>query len=782
MSRKIIILILGVLAVGIFLWLILRLEKSPAARLEKLWSESDVEKPNVILLTLDTLRADHLACYGYPNVRTPNLDSLARRGVLFEQAATNSPLTLPAHCSILTGMYPTYHGVRINGNTALNDEQMTIAEVLSAQDYQCGAFIGAFVLDGRWGLKQGFQHYDDQFDLKKYKHIDLGAVQRPGNEVIDAALDWLEEQKSTPFFAWIHLYDPHTPYEPPEPYLSEYGPRGLAGLYDGEIAFMDEQIGRCLSWLENNELDESTILILVGDHGEGLGSHGEGTHGYFIYDYAVHVPLIIVTPFEGLRGVRVSSQVRVVDIFPTLMEIAAVTPPAETHGRSLLPLMFRPQKEEDGFAYAESMSPNLQFGWSSIHSLRTTQYKYIDTPKAELYDLTRDPGEHTNLLRQYPDIAREMKDTLDRLMEETSRGAPTPQAANLDKETIEKLSALGYIGAPVATKKASGEAGPLADPKDKFPVFQAVTAAGALVLEQKYSEAVVKLESALQEEPLIPQALLVLSACYVELGRTEEAKAKLDLLLKENPENIPALISMANILLEERKDEDVIALCKQALSLDERNSQAQMLIGEIYLGQLKYSEALPYLEKGVDIQPKVTRSRLTLGACLLGFKQYDRAEKELKQVVKEAPKYPLALFNLGLLYEETGRLEEARAAYTEEVANYPGEFKARFNLGKLLFKLGDRPGSLAQMREVVKITPKLAEGHLLLARGLLYENVPLDEVQAEVEKGLSLAETDELKALGYFLLADIYSRRQEPEKVKEALKKANAFKSNGSVR
>lgn len=782
MSRKIITLILGVLAVGIFLWLILRLEKSPAARLEKLWSESDVEKPNVILLTLDTLRADHLACYGYPDVRTPNLDSLARKGVLFEQAATNSPLTLPAHCSILTGMYPTYHGVRINGNTALNDEQMTIAEVLSAQDYQCGAFIGAFVLDGRWGLKQGFQHYDDQFDLKKYKHIDLGAVQRPGNEVIDAALDWLEEQKSTPFFAWIHLYDPHTPYEPPEPYLSEYGPRGLAGLYDGEIAFMDEQIGRCLSWLEDNGLDESTILILVGDHGEGLGSHGEGTHGYFIYDYAVHVPLIIVTPFEGLRGVRVSSQVRIVDIFPTLMEIAAVIPPAETHGRSLLPLMFRPQKKEDGFAYAESMSPNLQFGWSSIHSLRTTQYKYIDTPKAELYDLTRDPGEHTNLLRQYPDIAREMKDTLDRLMEETSRGAPTPQAANLDKETIEKLSALGYIGAPVATKKASGEAGTLADPKDKFPVFQAITAAGAMVLEQKYSEAVVKLESALQEEPLIPQALLVLSACYVELGRTEEAKAKLDLLLKENPENIPALISMANILLEERKDEDVIALCKQALSLDERNSQAQMLIGEIYLGQLKYSEALPYLEKGVDIQPKVTRSRLTLGACLLGFKQYDRAEKELKQVVKEAPKYPLVLFNLGLLYEETGRLEEARAAYTEEVANYPGEFKARFNLGKLLFKLGDRPGSLAQMREVVKITPKLAEGHLLLARGLLYENVPLDEVQAEVEKGLSLAETDELKALGYFLLADIYSRRQEPEKVKEALKKANAFKSNRSVR
>ncbi len=782
MTGKRIALIVGVLAVGILLWLFWHPGKSPAERVEKLWAENGVGKPNVILITLDTTRADHLASYGYPNVKTPHLDTLARRGVLFEQAATTSPLTLPAHCSMLTGMYPTYHGVRINGNTALNEEQTTIAEVLSAQGYQCGAFIGAFVLDGRWGLKQGFQYYDDQFDLKKYKHLDLGAVQRPGNEVMDAALDWLEKQKSSPFFAWIHLYDPHTPYEPPEPYLSEYRPRGLVGLYDGEIAFMDEQIGRCLGWLEKNGLDKSTVLVLVGDHGEGLGSHGEGTHGYFIYDYAVHVPLIIATPIESLQGIRIPTQVRTVDIFPTLMDILNSPPPAQTHGRSLLPVMFRPEKEADGFAYAESMSPNLQFGWSSLHALRTTQYKYIQAPKAELYDLSRDIDEQTNLLPQDPGIVRRMKETLGRLMEETGRDAPKPQAANLDKETMERLSALGYIGAPVAAKKATDTAGPLADPKDKLPVFQAVTAAGELVLEEKYAEAAARLESALREEPMIPQALLVLSTCYVELGRTEEAKAKLELVLKEDPESIPALISMANILLEEKKNEDVIALCKQTLSLDERNTQAHVLIGEIYLGELKYNEALPYLEQAVEIQPKVTRNRLTLGACLLGLKQYGRAETEFKQVVEEAPKFPLANFNLGLLYEETGRLEEARAAYAEEVTHYPGEFKARFNLGKLLFKLGDRPGSLAQIREVVKLTPKLAEGHLLLARGLLYEDVPLEEVQVEVEKGLSLAETDDLKALGYFLLADIYNRRQEPEKVKDALRKANAFKSNRSVR
>jgi arylsulfatase A-like enzyme/tetratricopeptide (TPR) repeat protein len=774
--RRAIAIAAGCLLVGVCLWFFLRPEKEPSGKAADLWSKAGFDKPNVILITLDTTRADHIGCYGYAGARTPRLDALAGRGVLFEQAAASSPLTLPAHCSILTGMYPTYHGVRINGNTALSEEQTTVAEVLSAKGYACGAFIGAFVLDGRWGLKQGFDYYDDQFDLKKYKHVDLGAIQRPGNQVMDAALNWLESRKDKPFFAWVHLYDPHTPYEPPEPYLSEFGPRGLAGLYDGEIAFMDEQIGRCVDWLERNGLDKNTILILIGDHGEGLGSHGEGTHGYFIYDYAVHVPLIVVTPFKGLQGVRVSSQVRAVDVFPTLLELSGMPTASQTQGRSLVRMMFRPSKKEDGYAYSESMTPSLQFGWSPLHSLRTPSHKYIDCPKAELYDLTRDADEQTNIYESDPDLVRKMKTELDRFIAETSRDAPTPQAANLDKETMERLTALGYVGAPVAARKSAGRE-PLADPKDKLPVFMAVTAAGELVLQDKYAEAAARIESALKDEPMVPQALMILSTCYVELGRSEEAKAQLELILKEDPESIPALISMANILLEERKNEDVIALCKQTLSLDERNTQAQMLIGEVLLGELRYGEALPYLEKAVEIQPKVTRSRLTLGACLVGLKQYDRAEAELKLVIQEAPKYPLAFFNLGLLYEEEGRLDEARAAYTEEVASYPGEFKARFNLGKLLFKLGDRAGSLEQMREVVKLTPKLAEGHLLLARGLLHEDVPLDEIQAEVETGLSLAETAELKALGYYLLADIFNRRHEPEKMNDALRKANSFKN-----
>jgi arylsulfatase A-like enzyme/tetratricopeptide (TPR) repeat protein len=768
----------AVIVAAILIWISFGPHRNLAVKVGRLWARQGVEKPNVILVTMDTTRADHLACYGYPNIKTPNLDALAGRGVLFEQAATAAPLTLPAHCTIMTGMYPTYHGVRVNGNTALSDEQTTVAEVLSARGYRTGAFIGAFVLDGRWGLKQGFQYYDDQFDLNKYKHLDLGAIQKPGNQVMDAALAWLEEQKKSSFFAWIHLYDPHLPYDPPEPYHSEYSLRGPTGLYDGEIAFMDEQIGRCVAWLEKNDLNKNTILVLIGDHGEGLGSHGEGAHGYFIYDYAVHVPFLVITPFPELRGKRVSSQVSSVDVFPTLLDLAHIAAPLKTQGRSLLPAMFRPEKEGEGTAYSESMAPNIQFGWSPLLSLRTARYKFIDAPQAELYDIHQDPDERTNIYSRDSAVAQKMKTELDRLITETSKDAPTPQAANLDKDTMERLSALGYIGAPVTMKKPSNDRSrPLADPKDKFPVFEAVTRAGGLIMTERYDAAVELLEPALRKDPTITQALLLLATCYVHLGRREEAKANLDLILREDPENIQGLTALADILVGEGKNEDAIALCKRTLSIDENNVEAYMLIGETYIGQDDHAQALPYLEKAVELQPKLTRNRFNLAASLVGVKQYDRAEILLKDIIRESPKFPRANYNLGLLYEEQGRLEEARAAYAGEVSAFPREFQARFNLGKVLLKLGDRTGYMDNMREVIKVAPEQAEGYLFLARGLFSEQVPLDEIQVLVEKGLSLARTSELKALGYFLLADIYNRKHESGKMSEALKKANAFKS-----
>jgi arylsulfatase A-like enzyme/tetratricopeptide (TPR) repeat protein len=767
----------AIAAAALFLF-ILRPGKPPTPGLQGRWGKEGVGKPNVIIVTLDTTRADHLACYGYPNVRTPTLDALASRGVLFEQCASASPLTLPSHATIMTGMYPTYHGVRVNGNTAVGEAQTTLAEVFSGRGYDTGAFIAAFVLDGRWGLNQGFKHYDDSFDLKKYKQLDLGAVQKPGNEVMDEALTWLEQEKDKPFFAWIHLYDPHTPYDPPEPFRSEYGGKGPVGLYDGEIAFMDSQICRLSEWLSARGLDRKTVIVLVGDHGEGLGSHGEGAHGYFIYDYAVHVPFIVVTPFRELQGVRVSSQSRTADVFPTLLELAGIPLPGKIHGRSQVPVMLDPKGTPQSSAYSESMAPNLQFGWSPLHSLRTPAYKFIDAPRPELYDLVQDPGEEKDVQNRLPDRALSMKKELDRLMTETSAGAPTPQAANLDKETVERLAALGYVGAPVSAKTAAAKGqATLADPKDKLTVFMAVTRAGEMIMQEQYPKAVELLEQALREEPNIPQALLLLATGYMELGNNAGAKASLDKILNEDPENIQALISLTNLLMKEGKAEDAIALGKRTLAVDERNNQACALIGEAYIKLKDYDRALPYLEKSVAIQPKLTQNRLTLAACLVGLKRYSEAEKMFKDILRESPKFPFVNFNLGVLYEEQGKIEEARASYSEEIAFYPRGHIARFNLGKLLFKLGDREGYMEQMRKVMEIVPDQPEGYLFVARGLLAEAAPLDEIQTMIEKGLSLARASEFKALGWFLMADVYNRRQEPDKMSDALQKANSFKS-----
>jgi arylsulfatase A-like enzyme/cytochrome c-type biogenesis protein CcmH/NrfG len=770
--RRLVAISVGFAALGFLVVLLARRQEREAGKtLHRWWAERHVEKPNVVLITLDTTRADHLGCYGDTDARTPTLDALARGGVLFTQAATVAPLTQPAHSSIMTGLYPTYHGVRVNGSTALGQAQTTLAEALSQRGYRTGAFIGAFVLDGRWGLNQGFDVYDDKFDMKKFKHLDLAGVQRPANEVMDAALTWLGDRADRPFLAWIHLYDPHSPYEPPEPFLSDFGSRGPAALYDGEIAFVDSQVARLVSWLKSTGLDQRTVLVVVGDHGEGLTSHGEGTHGYFVYDYALHVPFIVDAPFDELRGVRIESQVTLVDVFPTVLALAGVDATFRVHGRSLVPLMLHPAPEEDAYAYSEAMTANLQFGWGELRSLRSARYKFIESPRPELYDLVADPGEETNVYKQHGTVAREMAERLHRLVSETSRDAPTPEAANLDKETAERLAALGYVGAPAAARKTDASE-PAADPKDRLAVYTAVLRAGELMSKDEHAAAAEALESALRDEPKMPQARLMLATCYTELGRRREARTLFDQLLKDDPQNVQGLVGLANILLDEGKSDDVVTLCRRTLSLDERNSQAYALLGDVYIDRHEPSKALPYLEKAVEIQPKLTQNRLNLAACLLEAKQLGRAETTLGEIVRDTPRFPGAQFNLGVLLEERGRLQEARAAYAAELATYPDHFKARFSLGKVLSRMGDWAGSNEQMREAIRLAPKRPEGYLFLARGLLHEDAPLAEVQDLAEKGLRLAQAPDVKALGWFLMADIYNRRHQPDRMSEALSNA----------
>ena len=737
-----------------------------------------IEKPNVLLITVDTTRADHLPCYGYKSVRTPNLDSLAKHGILFRECATAAPLTLPSHCSIMTGLYPTFHGVRINGNTALSAQHVTLAEAFAAKGYQTGAFVGAFVLDGRWGLNQGFQHYDDQFDLKKYKKLDLGMVQRPGNKVVDAALHWLEEHKSKPFFAWVHFYDPHTPYDPPEPYKSEYGHNGMIGLYDGEIAFMDSQIGRCLTWLDKNGLRNKTIIAVIGDHGEGLGDHGEATHGYFIYNYAVHVPFLLSTPSSASNGIEISSQVRTIDLYPTLLEASGIAIPKEVQGTSLWSLVqSRDKTGNQLYAYSESMAPSIQYGWSPLLSLRSPKYQYIDAPRPELYDLKDDPEELSDLHLSRSQIASDYGKTLKDVVTTTGAGAPAPNMANLDRETVERLASLGYIGSPVKTKPATSSTNTLVDPKDRLAVHEAINQAGELNNGEQYAESAAVLEKVLQNDPENPQARLLLASNYVELKRSDEAAVMLRKMLEEDPENIRALVSLASILQDEGKPEEVIALCKSALKVDERNTQALAMMGESLMDLQKYEEALPWLKKAVEIQPKLTQHQLNLAACEIGLKQYNDAERNLKTILNEHPKFPLAHFHLGLLYESEGNVTEAIHEYQNEIDMNGNAFVARFNLGRLQLRMGDHTGYMDQMREVIRIAPKNPAGYLFLARGMLQENASPDEVLKLTREGLALARTPEHKAMGYFMLADIYNEKNQSDALKRALAKANEYKS-----
>jgi hypothetical protein len=322
---------------------------SPGANLDQLRGD---RKLNVLLVTLDTTRADHIGVYGFDQVDTPVIDGLAARGVTFMRAYASTPLTLPSHTSLFTGTHPPYHGVRDNGVHVAPEGLQTLAESFQQAGYRTGAFVGAFVLDSRWGLAQGFDRYFDDFELPKQQEIFLGRVQRPGSEVIDTALAWAGEDDTTPFFMWVHLYDPHTPYDPPEPFRSRY-----ANPYVGEIAWTDSLVGRLTSWLDDSGRSDDTYVAVTADHGESLGEHGENEHGLLLYESAIRVPLIIATPFDEPRGIQRHEPVSLIDVMPTMLELTGLQTPEVVHGRSLVPL-FTQDTEVEGWpdepVYAET--------------------------------------------------------------------------------------------------------------------------------------------------------------------------------------------------------------------------------------------------------------------------------------------------------------------------------------------------------------------------------------------------------------------------------------------
>src|SRR6202011_3292345 len=346
--------------------------------------------PNVILITIDTVRADHLGCYGATNVKTPTLDGLARDGIVFERAISQVPLTWPSHAVILTGTYPFQNGVQDFTGQPLDERFRSLAQVFKQQGYATGAVISAFVLDRSWGLARGFDFYDDAFSAETFQTKDIGLVDRKAGESVTRALKWLNKKlvqtPRRPFFFWLHLYDPHSPYDPPEPFRTQY--RGH--LYDGEIAYADHELERLFTWLKQNRLYDRSLIAFLSDHGESLGEHGEQEHGFFVYNATVHVPLIVKPPAgSGIRPGRISRLVETVAVAPTLVRVARIQDAIEKQFQSQG--LFGAGAEAEDESYSETFYPFSSFGWNPLQALETSRYHYIDAPQPELYDLAADP-------------------------------------------------------------------------------------------------------------------------------------------------------------------------------------------------------------------------------------------------------------------------------------------------------------------------------------------------------------------------------------------------------
>jgi len=717
-----------------------------------------IDEMNIILLTIDTLRADHLECYGYKGVKTPNINRLADEGVLFKYDIVQTPLTLPSHSSILTGTYPLFHGIRDNGGFYLDENQITLAEELRDKDYSTSAFVAAFVLDSHWGLDQGFDYYFDNFDLTKYKKVSLDSVQRRGDEVLAEAYKWLKKNSHTKFFSWIHLYDPHTPYEPPEPYLTQY--KGFNyGLYDGEIAYVDQLMGEFLSFMEENGLLEKTLIIFTSDHGESLGEHKESAHGFFIYDAAVRVPLIIRFPEKKLSPLLIENRVKSIDIMPTILNLVGKKIPENVQGESLLPLILRPENIDEPGAYSETYWPNYHYGWSELKSLSKGKYKFIDAPRPELYDLFEDPGEKNNLVNKKASLGHQMKRELDELIEKYSvEGIEDAGPQTLDNDSLVKLQALGYIGSFRSSSKKRGEK--LADPKDKIEMYNEIKLAQFLVAREEMDKAENKIKDVLNKDPSVLEARYILGNIYDKQKEYDKAIEEFKKALAVEPEYSEAIFGLAAAFKKKGKIEEAIIGFKRLIELDPKDTKPLLHLADIYLNKEELDEALRYLKSGTEINPEAPIFHNQLGAAYIQKKMYDEAEKEIKIALSIERSIPLsnAHFNLALLHEARGDYALAILEYEKEQEISPYNYKPDFNLGLLFSKGKDFDRALKEFQSCIEKKEDYAEAYIFLAKTYMDSQRDLNEAAELALKGLSLGPEKKSIVLGHFLLADIYNR------------------------
>ena len=586
---------------------------------------------NVVFITIDTLRPDHLGCYGDKQIRTPNIDTLAADGTRFERAYTAVPVTLPSHTVIFTGTYPTLSGVHDFAANKLSPTQATLASVLKDNGYTTGAVIGSAVLDSRFGLNHGFDFYYDHFDFNRLQESNLDEMERPGNIVADVTLDWLSKNYQKKFFLWMHLYDPHYPYRPPAPYSEEYRDRP----YDGEIAFADAQVGRLIEFLKNKGLYRNTLIVLSGDHGESLGEHGEKTHGFFIYNATLHVPLIIHLP-GGMHAKTVANLVNLADLMPTVLAALNIQLPAHVQGQSLLPII-SPKKEDNARSlYAETFLPRLHFNWSELRGVETENYHFIDAPKPELYDLRKDPGETHNLFAEKKAVTEEMRVRLAKLIQQYTAGQELAEKTGLDPVLMERLKSLGYAGFSGGSNSGANIHA-LPDPKDRIQTYELFSDAMADSQHGQYAESIEKLNAALKTDPDSVPGHYLQGLNYYRTREFPKSVAELERVLQLSPNYALAAFQLGLAYGRNGDFDKSISMLQRALELDPTNFDAAYNAGVAYLQKKMVPEAAAAFRKSLEIAPDYALAHRSLGEVLLYQGETENALIELHRAAELAP-------------------------------------------------------------------------------------------------------------------------------------------------
>lgn len=634
------------------------------------------KKPNIILITLDTTRADHLGIYGYKKDITPNIDKIASGCIIFEQAITPVPLTLPAHVSILTGTYPYYHNVKDNNNFQLSPEAITLAEVLQKENFTTAAFVAAFVLHRKFGLNQGFQIYNDDFSLGR--RTALIYAEKDAKTVSDAAIKWLSTfSKDQPLFLWVHYYDPHEPYEAPREFIKKAG-----NDYDAEIAYMDSEIMRLFIYLQKRNFLQKSLLIIAGDHGEGLGEHNEKYHGIFLYDSVLKVPLLLCNEELIKKTKRIKNQVSLLDIFPTVLDFLKIKGYKNIQGQSLLPLINN-KEFVDKPIYLETLLPFLTYGLSPMEGIRTPEYKFIKAPKPELYDLKKDDQENVNLYNQQQQKAK----NLERKMNIIKSSIPAPlesKTANLDSESRAILHSLGYLSGPL---KKNFKKYNLDDPKDHIFIFDKFTDAQDAIGAGKFEEAIEIIKKIKKELPSSHLANFMLGVAYMHSKKYDEA---LKMFNQEAPyyKEI-AHLNIGNVYYKMKDFQKAEIAYKEAIKNNPYLLEAYILLGEIYILQNKIQEAIPILNKADSLKINDAKLRFLQATLYAIQNQYGKAKEYFNRAIELNPYYGMAYASLGKIAMEEGKTSEAIFYYEKAVALMPRNREIILTLASLYLTPGN---------------------------------------------------------------------------------------------